>query len=417
MIEISELEAFSLLEVNQYIKRVLALNFEDPFWVSCEINQVSQSRSNMYLELIEKADDSDEIVAKNAATLWYRQFSFIKKKLGELTDSILTDGVKVKLKVSVEYSERYGLSLNILDIDASFTLGQFELNRQKIIQKLKTKNLLDINKSLPLPSVIQKVAVISSSTAAGYQDFIQHLTHNPYGYAFSCKLFPAAMQGQNTEREVVAALRSIDTDYYDVVCIIRGGGSKLDLSAFDNYNIAFEIANYPLPVFTGIGHDIDMTVTDIVSHEILKTPTAVADFVLDHNLRYESDIINMQQIIEQTALSALQETRISLNQITNAIQTIPSVLIKTRYMELDRAQETSHDLAQRLLKRTDTSLEHIKTTLDLLDPGKVLQRGYTLVKQANKYIGKISELKKSEDLLEIEFQDGKLNTKITKDGK
>ena len=135
MIEISELEAFSLLEVNQYIKRVLALNFEDPFWVSCEINQVSQSRSNMYLDLIEKAEDSDEILAKNSATLWYRQMSFIRKKLGELTDSILTDGVKVKLKVSVEYSERYGLSLNVLDVDASFTLGQFELNRQKIIQK------------------------------------------------------------------------------------------------------------------------------------------------------------------------------------------------------------------------------------------------------------------------------------------
>ncbi|NNE26243.1 MAG: exodeoxyribonuclease VII large subunit, partial [Saprospiraceae bacterium] len=413
---ISELEAFSLLEVNQYIKRVLALNFEDPFWVSCEINQASQSRSNMYLELIEKAEDSDEILAKNSATIWYRQMSFIRKKLGDLTDSILTDGVKVKLKVNVEYSERYGLSLNILDVDASFTLGQFELNRQKVIQKLKNKGLLDVNKSLPLPAVIQKVAVISSSTAAGYQDFIQHLNDNPYGYDYQCKLFPAAMQGQNTEREVVAALRSIDTDQFHAVCIIRGGGSKLDLSAFDNYNIAFEIANYPLPVFTGIGHDIDMTVTDIVAYNILKTPTAVADFFIEHNLRFESDVINMQQIIEQTAQNMLINTRMELQQITQAIRTIPSVLIRTKYLALEHAESASLNSTQSIIQRRHTQLEHVQSTLELLNPTNVLQRGFALVKQDKNYIGRLSDLKSGMDHLNIEFHDGTLQTKISKDG-
>ena len=265
------MEAYSLFEVNQYIKRVLALNFEEPIWVECEINQVSNSRGNLYLDLIEKSEDNDQIVAKSAATLWYRQFLFIKKKLDKLTDSILSEGVKVKLKVNIEFSERYGMSLNIIDIDPAFTFGQFELNRQKVIEQLRSKGLLDRNGQHKLPTVIKRVAVISSETAAGYQDFVNQILENAYDYHFDIDLFPAAMQGQKTEREVVDALRSAQEGNYDIIAIIRGGGSKLDLAAFDNYNIAFEIANCDIPVFTGIGHDIDQTVCDIVSNQFERT--------------------------------------------------------------------------------------------------------------------------------------------------
>jgi len=201
------LEAFSLFEVNQYIRRVLALNFEEPFWVECEINSVSNSRGNVYLNLIEKAEDSEEVIASNSAQIWYRKFLFIKKKLGPLVDSILQSGIKVKLKVNVSYSERYGMSLVIEDIDPAYTFGQFEMTRQKTIESLRKKKLMDKNAALPLPEILQRIAVISSASAAGYQDFMEQLKENPYGYRFKVDLFQSAMQGTKTEKDVVAALR------------------------------------------------------------------------------------------------------------------------------------------------------------------------------------------------------------------
>lgn len=409
------MEAYSLLEVNQYVKRVLALNFEEPFWVECEINQVSESRSNLYLDLIEKDEHSDNILAKNSGTIWYRQLSFIRKKLGDLSDSIIADGVKVKLKVDLEYSERYGLSLNVLDIDPSYTFGQFELNRQKILAKLKEKGRIELNGQLELPTVIQKVAVISSSTAAGFQDFKNQLNNNSYGYAFNAQLFPAAMQGQKTEREVVAALREIQELDFDVVAIIRGGGSKLDLSSFDNYNIAHTISDMKIPVFTGIGHDIDMTVTDLVANQILKTPTAAADFIIEHNLTFESDVQYLLTYIQQRSKDILHECKYNLTQIENEIKTIPRITLNTIQMELDQLNLSAKEAAGHILKSRSDAIDNIEKIFDLLDPVKVLKRGYTLVLQDGQYKTGVKKLDKKSDNLEIEFHDGRLNAKIVKE--
>jgi exodeoxyribonuclease VII large subunit len=402
------LEAYSLYEVNQYIKRVLALNFEEPLWIECELNSVSNSRGNLYLDLIEKDENSDDIIAKASATIWYRQFLFIKKKLKDLTDSILSPGVKVKLKGNIVFSERYGLSFNIIDIDPAFTFGQFEMNRQKIIDKLKSKDLIDVNAYVPLPSVIQNIAVISSETAAGYQDFVSQLSENAYGYDYNINLYQAAMQGQKTEREVVAALQAAKEDDNHIITIIRGGGSKLDLSAFDNYNIAFEIATSPLPVLTGIGHDIDMTVSDIVAHQVLKTPTAVADFLIEHNSQFEGEILLMMQNIEHEAQQILDLKHQEILLIQEKLTSIPTLLVQQYQHDIESAYDALLSQAEYLLKDRNKTLDNYTQLLEMTKPKNVLKRGFALVKSDDKYISKQKDIKKSHKDLTIEFYDGEI---------
>ena len=403
------MEAYSLFEVNQYIKRVLALNFEEPIWVECEINQVSNSRGNLYLDLIEKSEDNDQIVAKSAATLWYRQFLFIKKKLDKLTDSILAEGVKVKLKVNIEFSERYGMSLNIIDIDPAFTFGQFELNRQKVIEQLRSKGLLDRNGQHKLPTVIKRIAVISSETAAGYQDFVNQILENAYDYHFDIDLFPAAMQGQKTEREVVDALRSTQEGNYHIIAIIRGGGSKLDLAAFDNYNIAYEIANCDIPVFTGIGHDIDQTVCDIVSNQVLKTPSAVANFILDHNTRFESEIDYLLQLISQKTANILDDKKSELVRFEEQLKSSPSLILNSKKLNLEKLESDIFSKITDTLKSKAQSITNIEKIIEVLEPKNVMKRGFSLVKQNGKYISRKDKLKKDKSNISIEFYDGSVD--------
>ena len=405
------MEAYSLIEVNQYIKRVLALNFEEPFWVECEINQVSQSRGNVYLQLIQKAEDSDNILAQNSANVWYRQFSFIKKKLGDLLNSILSEGIKVKLKVNVQFSERYGLGLEIIDIDPSYTFGQFELNRQKTIEQLKKKNLLDKNGSLALPLVIQNIAVISSSRAAGYHDFVKHLEDNPYGYAFKTHLYDSAMQGVNTEKEVVASLAAAREANHDAIVIIRGGGSKLDLSGFDNYNIAFEVAASETPVITGIGHQIDMTVTDIVAHTVMKTPTAVADMIIEHNTYFESELLQLEASLYEVINETIRTERERLISMQEKLQSIPSSLLSSSQVILHSVQERLSSLVSHKLSTEQAKLESIEDKLALLEPSSILKRGYAIIKQGEAIIPTKVKLKKMPQELEIIFSDGRVKVK------
>jgi len=402
------LEAYSLFEVNQYIKRVLALNFEEPIWIECELNSVSNSRGNLYLDLIEKDETSDDVIAKASATIWYRQFLFIKKKLKDLTDSILSPGVKVKLKGHIVFSERYGLSFNVIDIDPAFTFGQFEMNRQKIIDKLKSKELLEVNSTVEMPTVIQNIAVISSATAAGYQDFVSQLSENAYGYDFNINLYPAAMQGQKTEREVVAAMQAAKQDDNHIIAIIRGGGSKLDLSGFDNYNIAFEIATSPLPVLTGIGHDIDMSVSDIVANTVLKTPTAVADYIIDHNSHFEGEVLLMMQQIEHETQQILDLKHQEILLMQEKLSSIPALIVQQYRHDLDSAYDHILTQAEYTLKDHNRTLDNYTQILEMTLPENVLKRGFAMVKKDNKYIGKLKDIKKSDKDLTIEFYDGEI---------
>ena len=263
------MSTYSLFDLNQFIRRVIALNLAQPVWIECEIGQCNISRSHYWLELIQQSEDNETVIAQASAVIWSKKHRQLRQQLGARLPQLLQEGMAVRLKVQVDYHERFGLKLMIDDIDSDYTLGQLALQRQAILQRLQQEQLLGRNAQTPLPTVVQRIAVISSARAAGYQDFVEQLNNNDYGYQYRLQLFPSAMQGAAVEKELFEQLQQIEQhrQRYDAVVIIRGGGSKLDLQAFDNYLLAQKVAQMPLPVLTGIGHDIDDTVLDAVAHQ------------------------------------------------------------------------------------------------------------------------------------------------------
>lgn len=407
--------SYSLFELNEYIKQVMALNFTEPIWVNCEISQVKEVRGQVYMEVVQHSENDNLIKAQSAAVIWYKSFLFIKKKLGDLLPAILTEGTKVMLKVTVEFHERYGLKLNIEDIDISYTIGQMEMARQNIIEKLKQADVINLNCSTHLPEVIQNVAIISSATAAGFADFKAQIANNEYGYDINIDLYPAAMQGGNTEREVCAALDTIELKHneYDCVAIIRGGGSKLDLASFDNYNIGHKIATFPIPVITGIGHEIDSTVADMVSYSSLKTPTAVASFFIDRNLQFESDIIYLMQYINQQAKQKLEYNKLELEQITQLITLKPRETIRNNQLHLEQTKELLRQAAKYSLKELAEHISYTEQIIKMADPKNVLKRGFVMLQKDKKTITDISGIE-IDDTITINYYKGSAEAKITK---
>ncbi|MBK8081629.1 MAG: exodeoxyribonuclease VII large subunit [Saprospiraceae bacterium] len=411
------MSSYTLFELNEYIKRVIALNFQEPVWIECEISQVKESRGNFYLDFVQKKEDSDEVVAQSSGYLWYKSALFLKKKLGDLFAALLKDGTAVKIKVYIEFHERYGLKLNIEDIDPSFTIGQLEMLRQKIIQRLKEEGKLNSNKLIPIPSVVQKIAVISSETAAGYIDFVQQIQHNIYGYQFTHTLFSAALQGSNTEKEVTAALMNIyeRADEFDIIVIIRGGGSKLDLAGFDNYLIAHTISVSPLPVIAGIGHEIDLTVTDIVSYFSAKTPTAVAAWLIDHNAGFESKISDKASQILQSAQQIVRNHILFVNQMISGLAVLPSEIISRNAMFLENQMSKLAFFAESKIRSHKDKLTLIEKTIELSDPENILKKGYTLVRHGNNIITKAVDIIDDTRYV-IVFSDGNVSVKKDKNG-
>lgn len=401
------MHTYTLHELNTYIRQVVALNFEDAVWITCEISQVRESRGQLYIELIQQNEEQTEIVATSAAVLWYKNHLFIRKKLGDLYDAIMADGTQVSIKIQVTYHERYGLKLNVLDIDPSYTIGQLEMQRQKIIERLRKEGVLHLNEGLPLPRVLQRIAVISSEQAAGYKDFVHQLDHNAYGYAYQYTLYQVAVQGVNVETEVCHALDQIaaGADQYDCAVIIRGGGSKLDLAGFDNFNIGYKIATSPLPVLTGIGHEIDNAVADIVAHTALKTPTAVADMLIEHNMQFDGSLSEMGIRLQQVATQVLQRYRYQLDQsMSNFLQRSTSLISRTDNI-LDAELQAIDLSTQARLRQVDQALDHHRSLMQVVDPVNTLRRGYAIVRQGGKAVSSIAEID-NEAALQVELQDG-----------
>ncbi|HPQ20538.1 MAG TPA: exodeoxyribonuclease VII large subunit [Saprospiraceae bacterium] len=402
------MQTYSLFELNEYLKRVVALNFQDPIWIHAEINQISESRGNYYLELVEQDEKSGNVVAQSSAAIWYRSFLFIKNKVGDLLPSLLSAGTLVEIKVKVEFNERYGMKLIIEDINPEYTIGVLEMERKKILERLKKAGVLDKNKSIRMPSVIQKIAVISSDRAAGYQDFVSQLNQNPYNYRFDIQLFQAAMQGRNTESEVLSAIDKIENSRtkFNTVVIIRGGGSKLDLSAFDNYNIGHRIATSRYPIVTGIGHDIDQTVADVVSHTSLKTPTAVANFIIEQNLFFEAEITQLWQNVVWLSNEKIKQETLRLEQIDYLVRAIPMEILRRNEEKIKNIEYQLHSIKNYELKKHSLELQAIDSMIKALDPEMVLKRGFAMVKQHGSYVSKYADLESG--TLEIVMQDGSL---------
>lgn len=407
------MESYSLRELNDYIKRVIALNFTESVWIHAEVSQIKETRGQVYLELIEKTEGSNEILAQSSAVIWYKSNLFLKNKLGELAKDILQEGIVLKAKVRVDFHERYGLKLVIEDIDPSYTLGVLEMQRKEIIDRLKKEGLSNLNKQLLLPTVIQKIAVISSPQAAGLQDFYAQLQKNPYGYFFQTELFESSVQGRNLEREVVNALSRINDrkKEFDIIIVIRGGGSKIDLAGFDSYQVAKAIAKSSLPIITGIGHEIDQNIADLLAHTSLKTPTAVANWIIDHNLIFESSMIQYWQNIQQMASALLRENKLLLAQLEQSVQIIPKAMLTEKYNQLDYLQKMLHLSFQKSLQNINAKLDHVEKIIELAQPENTIRRGFAILELDNKIVSSVKQINK-EDKLSIKLKDGRLESTV-----
>jgi exodeoxyribonuclease VII large subunit len=312
----------SLSELNRLVRDVIRKNFPDTYWVRAETSDVRQNRSgHCYLEFIEKDPVTQAILARSRGTIWANTFQMLSTYFESETGQPFTSGLKVLVRVSVEFHEIYGFSLNVVDIDPTFTLGEMAKNRLLVLKRLEEEGVLTLNKELPLPELCNRIAVISSPTAAGYEDFCDQLKKNPYGLVFYTKLFPAIMQGEKSEASIIAALERIYAyrHLFDAVAIIRGGGATSELNCFDSYVLATHCAQFPLPIVVGIGHERDVTVLDIVAHTRAKTPTAVAEFFIDHLAGSFTELVDLEKRLVTESREYLQQEKFKLSMLSKEV--------------------------------------------------------------------------------------------------
>ena len=452
-------EISRLSDLQDEIREVLQGKFDRPRWIVAEISEIKENFSgHCYLDLVEKDEQSDKLLAKARATIWASAYRMLKPYFETSTGYELVAGIKVMVSASVEYHPVYGLSLNIKDIDPSYTLGDVERKRQEIISRLEKDGVLTMNRETGLPEVPQKIAVISSRTAAGYEDFLQQLSNNPYRYKFYTKLYPAAMQGETAESSIIQALERIFEyeSFFDLVVIIRGGGSKSDLACFDSYELAYHVTQFPLPVLTGIGHEQDDTITDMVAHTKLKTPTAVAEFLVDRLVSFEAKLDGSGEALVRTINSIIHELRLQqqllrqrtgsgskaylqnlgeqllrkttdarhqvqhtigdysigllrlTEQIKNSARNVPArKKMETVYIQ-DRMKQLVLNLTENEKKRLDS---HVKLN-SYADPAQILKLGFSVARFRGKALKDATQLQK-DDLIETELSKGKIQSKIT----
>lgn len=403
----------SLFELNEHIRRVLALNFQQPLWIVAEIAQVGESRGHRYLDLVQKGEEG-EVVAQAQAALWASEFRQINARFPLGVASLLREGLELRIQVRPEFHERYGFKLHITDIDPAHTFGQLDLLRRETIQTLRQEGLFDLNRALPLPLVLQRVAVISSEGAAGLQDFREHLESNSFGYYFDCQFFAAAVQGKNAESEVIDALGKIGLvrGKFDCVVVVRGGGARLDLMAFDGLALCQAAAKTPLPIIVGIGHDVDETVLDLVAHTSLKTPTAVADFLVNHNLVFEGNLLEAASDLESLAQNIIKFKQLELDRAETTVHFTAREQIQEAVRKLDFLEEKLPALALQILRDQERELEKMEAICLNLHPENVLRRGYSITTKNGKVISSTSEVE-SGDALETRLWEGVVKSKVT----
>ena len=387
-------ESYSLSELGKCIKMTLKTAFAEPVWVRAEISEMHENVSgHCYLDLIEKADDTDALVAKQKATIWAFTYRMLKPYFESETGATLRAGMKVLLLCEVEFHEVYGVSLNVRDIDPAFTVGEMAVRRAEIIRRLTDDGIVDMNKQQPLAPVPQRVAVISSATAAGYGDFCDQLRNNVFGYTFYTKLFPATMQGAQTEQSVVAALDKICDfiDNFDVVVIIRGGGATSDLVAFDNYNLALHCAQFPLPIISGIGHQRDESVVDLVAHTRVKTPTAAAEFLVARINDFEKNIDEMAQNVAFSAREVVHDELLRLQQRIARLGVVQRVCVR-HDAALQHLTMRLRNAAKMAISSEEKRMSLVEKSIEYADPATLLQRGFTLTTKHGKIVKSVCDV-------------------------
>ena len=401
-------EVLTLFELNSLVHEVIEDNFDEQYWVVGELSDVSTPAfgGHFYGELVQKDEESDRIVARARITCWARNYNIIRLRFQKEAGETLRKGLQVKLLVEVNFHEQYGYSLNVVDIDSTFTLGDLAKRRREILQQLEKDGILHDNQSLPLPRLLKRIAVISSATAAGYGDFCHQLEENDYGFHFDVQLFPAVMQGEQVPESIIAALEEIrEEPPFDLVVIIRGGGASSDLSD------AACIALYPLPVLTGIGHERDETVLDYVAHTKVKTPTAAAAFIIEHQAEEAALLDDLYQRITHSSKEQIQREKQRLEHQRAVLPLIFMGFYQKGENRLVLLSQRLSSSAKQSLEREKHSLQLMQQRLNSLDPRLLLKRGYTITTCGGKLVRSIEGLAEGE-VLTTQTNNGDIYSKV-----
>ena len=393
------MNSITLSELTSEIQETIRSNFDSSVWIRAEISELRENQGgHCYLELIEKDSSSDTLLAKTKATIWANTYRMLKPYFESSTGQILRSGLNVLVAVTVEFHGVYGFSLNIRDIDPTFTIGEMAARRLQIIRQLEADGIAEMNKQLDFPTLPQRLAVVSSASAAGFDDFCDQLKND--SYAFHIKLFPAIMQGEQAESSIIAALEKIyeNINLFDVVVIIRGGGATTDLACFDSYNLALNCAQFPLPVLAGIGHQRDVSILDMVAHSSVKTPTAAAEFLISVMQQAENNIDSLLVEITGSAKGKIEtefhffdQTQLRIRQIMNNM-----VLQKSHRLEnIKTGLQTA--VRVRFLKENNR-LVLLEKNIETHSPTYLLKHGYTITTLNGKRISSVNQLKKGDKI-------------------
>jgi exodeoxyribonuclease VII large subunit len=445
-------EAMSLSELNSFVRKAVNNALPGTYWVCAETSdvRVNVASGHCYLEFIDKDERSGQIVAKARGVVWARTFHTLRPYFERETGQVFKSGLKILANVSVEFHELYGYSLNVYDIDPSYTVGDLVKKRKEIILRLQQEGIFGLNKELPFPSLPQRIAVITSPTAAGYEDFVDQLIHNKKGFPFYVKLFPAVMQGEKTEESIIEALERIfpHIGLFDVVAIIRGGGATSELSSFDSYLLAANCAQFPLPIITGIGHERDDTVVDRVAHSRMKTPTAVASFLIECTDREAERVQELENRIHVGAVARITQEKAVLHLLVTKFPVMVTgrmeghrnrlhamtVRLSAAPQGLRYRSERIGELSPRIQRAVDAALSRRATCIEsmslclrnavdailsgrrrtleldeqyikMVSPEYILKRGYTLTMKEGKIVKYSAELFKGDEIT-VKFSDG-----------
>lgn len=413
-INTAPMQALSLFELNAMVRSFVEGSAEEAYWVHGELLEGRAGYGgHFYGELVEKNELTGAIVAKARITIWARVYNMLALRFQAETGQSLRAGIKVLLKVKLSFSELYGYALNVVDIDGSYTLGDQARRRQEILHRLEEDGIINDNKTLPLPTLLKRIAVVSSASAAGYGDFCRQLLENEWGLAFRVQLFPAVMQGQHVPESISAALMQIadEADLWDAVVVIRGGGATSDLSDYDSYPLAACVAQHPLPIIIGVGHDRDETVLDHVAHTSVKTPTAAAAFILEHQLEQLSLLRDLQQRIPLAASTRMQGEDRRLALLRQRLPSVVTLRLQREHQRLERSSLLLPISASRVLTQEKHRLELLSQRLESLNPELLLRRGYSITMMDGKIVTDISDIPPGSQI-ETRLQGGTLLSQV-----
>ena len=382
----------TLSALNSHVRAAIEEQLPLRYWVTGELSEVrTASNGHCYIELVERNETTGELLAKARGTIWSRVYSLLRPYFLEQTGSNLTVGMRVMLQVKINFHELYGYSLDVCDIEPAYTIGEIARHRMLIIKRLTDEGVINLNKELPFPLLPKRIAVISSATAAGYGDFCDQLRNNPYGFNFSTALFAAPMQGGKVEEGIISALNAIAGDIipWDVVVIIRGGGATSDLAGFETYDLANNCAQFPIPIITGIGHQRDETVLDMVAHTAAKTPTAVAEILIHSMLEQAERVAYLQQVISQATTRCITDER---HRLQNILHRLPNA-------------------AMLMLQQQHHRIELYKERLRAYSPDNILAQGYTLTLCRGRIVKSVDDIGQ-DDVIVTRFADGEALSEI-----